>query len=397
MIKLFLLFFTVCCLLSCGGSTSVYERWGAIYNGRGPGGDYKLGIAFSNNLDGGWEANNYSPILNAPDGYDQLVKPSVGIVNGVYYLYVQAMKFNGPNASDKADIFLYTSNDGKNWVMKSNNPVLLGSSRPAFLFEPEDNGNEFKIWYRAYGSSSISYASSNDGVKWIQYGTVMSNGPRGSFDSNNASPGAVIKIGKIYHLFYEAVDDNFFFNAGEVSFIDPKGIYFKNSQNPILRRESNAESVLTSNASAGDYFLNVHDAKVFKINQPLIIFDNAARWELIRPIEVMNDKTVKLASPLIQNYNLISSATIRSWAFSKIYISDVKYKNGLWYVYTTAFDPYMGIASGPLELTGFASGPNLDSLQWDYTRSPLFPINSSLDTSWNGFSRENPTIFKISP
>jgi hypothetical protein len=384
-------------LTSCGGSTSNSERWMAIYNGRGHGLNYQLGVAYANNLDGKWESNNSKPILAAPYGYDQLVKPSVGKVGQVFYLYVQAMNFYGLNATNRPDIFLYTSDDGINWILKSKNPVLQGGSRPAFLFDPSDSGNEFKLWYRAHGATDISYASSSDGVDWVLHGTVLTNGPPGAFDSKNASPGVVVKVDKIFHLFYEAADDELFFNAGEASFSDPRGVYNKNQKNPVLRRESNAESSLTSNAIAGEYLINVENANAFKIDQPLIIFDEAARWELIRVVEIINNKKIRLASPLLQNYNIASTATIRSWAFSKIYISDIKFKNGIWYVYATAFDPYKGIASGPLELTGFASGPDLNSLKWDYSRSPLFPINSNLDSSWNGHARENPTIFKIYP
>jgi hypothetical protein len=373
----------------------ITSKYSAIYNGRGPGVDYKLGIAFSDSLVGPWQVDVQRPLIDPPDGYDQLVKPSIISVGKLFYMYAQAMNFYNLNGRSEPDIFLYVSKDGVNWVLNSNEPVLRSASRPTILYDPSDKGSEFKLWYRAHGASNISYAFSNDGIQFQALGVVLDNGPIGSFDALNASPGAILKKDGIYHLYYEAADDNLFFSGGEASFFDPKGPYFKNPLNPILKRESSASASLLTTVDKGSRIIKVADSTVFKVNQPLIIFDSTARWELVRPEKIVDGMTIIIGSPLLQKYELASQATIRSWAFAKVYISHVEFYNGRWYAFSTAFDPYKGIASGPLEMTGLATGLELNSLQWDYSYSPLFPITSSMDNTWSGYSRENPTIFKV--
>jgi len=367
------------------------ESWLGFYNGRKSAeGAYGIGVAGAPAVIGPWKVRS-SPLITAPTGYVHVSKPAVVKVGEKFRMYAQANRV-GADGAMLSDLFSYFSDDGLVWSLSAAHPVLEGASRPEVLYEPFDKGKEFKLWYRAQGANDTSYAYSSDGVHWVRFGTVLKNGPPGSFDSRNLSPGAIIKHQGLYYLFYEAADDGIFFNGGVATFTNPEGVYTKNPLNPILRRESEASASLTRSANAGDKELFIVDSSVFKLGQPLVLFDTRARWELVRVAGVVGPRNLRLQAPLAQSYDVQKGATVRSWAFAKVYVSDVFFEGGLWNIVATAFDPYEGITDGPLEMTGFATGVTLEGLKWDYERSPLLPATSSLDTSWDAESRENLSI-----
>jgi len=70
------------------------------------------------------------------------------------------------------------------------------------------DGGMYKMWYSAtegvYPHGTILYATSNDGISWTKYGTVLDYGPPG--ETQNVHTPAVIKDGSLFRMWYSAYD-----------------------------------------------------------------------------------------------------------------------------------------------------------------------------------------------
>lgn len=105
------------------------------------------------------------------------------------------------------------------WSDFANNPVLskrsiyyenYGISQPAILKE----GNLYRMWYLGDAGSAnhyVLYAESSDGISWTRpyTGPVLSPGPHGSWDSLSVHPGAIIKDGNQYKMYYTGWSDTY--------------------------------------------------------------------------------------------------------------------------------------------------------------------------------------------
>ena len=102
------------------------------------------------------------------------------------------------------------SSQGTLWVKYSGNPLDLGTvsmSVPCVLYD----GSMFKMWYQAEGSDGlprIYYATSLDGLDWIQYGIVLDTGGASSWDSRAASSPSVLYDGSSFKMWYVGVGES---------------------------------------------------------------------------------------------------------------------------------------------------------------------------------------------
>jgi predicted GH43/DUF377 family glycosyl hydrolase len=123
-----------------------------------------------------------------------------------------------PTDNGTGDLFIYIDwfNYDK-WFDHPTNPIITkhnNSEDQYGIWEPTviyDDG-KFKMWYfglaaNAYGS--IFYAHSDDGINWTKYSNqpVISEGNSGDWDGRRVQPGAVIKIGAEYFLYYSGFND----------------------------------------------------------------------------------------------------------------------------------------------------------------------------------------------
>jgi hypothetical protein len=69
-------------------------------------------------------------------------------------------------------------------------------------------------------SCQVGMATSPDGSVWTRYSEnpVYGTGPVGSFDYGSAQPGTVIRRGGLYHMWYSAVDTNKFYGSGSIGY-----------------------------------------------------------------------------------------------------------------------------------------------------------------------------------
>lgn len=104
------------------------------------------------------------------------------------------------------------------WADYAYNPILTGLDNgstygPYFGRVMYDEG-KFKMWFaNSFGSDryDIGYAESLDGLRWVVINnSVIKPGVYGSWDSYGVHPGAVIKDGNIYKMYYagQSTDNN---------------------------------------------------------------------------------------------------------------------------------------------------------------------------------------------
>ncbi|MFV9507649.1 MAG: LamG-like jellyroll fold domain-containing protein [Oscillochloridaceae bacterium umkhey_bin13] len=156
-------------------------------------------------------------------------------VGGTWRMYYSGFS----DASTIAGIGLAESQDGRNWTRingpLSNGAVLTHSGNPnqfdttyivapsvlvdqATTAAPCENGRTsgtcYRMWYEGVRTSPaytfrIGLALSPDGLNWTRVasqadGSVVSQGPFGTFDDNNLGVPFVSKDGAIYRMWYEA-------------------------------------------------------------------------------------------------------------------------------------------------------------------------------------------------
>ena len=101
------------------------------------------------------------------------------------------------------------SRAGITWRRSPHNPVLeadlpweLGQVISPVVLKDE---NGFHMWYGAGAipSNIIGYATSRDGIHWIKHSEpVLTPGPLGSWDVDLLGPGAVLKVGNLFYMWY---------------------------------------------------------------------------------------------------------------------------------------------------------------------------------------------------
>jgi predicted GH43/DUF377 family glycosyl hydrolase len=152
---------------------------------------------------------------------DNVDDPTVVKVGSTYDMWYTGYAEDGSAPA----IFLATSTDGVNWTRANGgNPVLQGTAG-AFdangvfgadvVYDPTDLLAPYKMWFsgRAGAFGGIGYATSLDGVTWIEYGgstplAVVDHGLAGSADSFSAEDPSVLKDGSTWKMWYTGDDSS---------------------------------------------------------------------------------------------------------------------------------------------------------------------------------------------
>ena len=187
-----------------------YEMW---YSGSdGPANGWRpMYIGFATSPDGiNWtplDAAVLKPTVGAWD--ESSVEPPIVIrENGQYKMWYSGWSPSNPVAA----IGYATSDDGKNWI-KHPDPVMTRSGADwdaggvgACSVVPYSGG--YKMWYSGwtagYTYGDIGYATSTDGITWVQYSNnpVITHSPGGGWDDGSVESPYVQIINNTYHLWY---------------------------------------------------------------------------------------------------------------------------------------------------------------------------------------------------
>ena len=214
-----------------------------------------------------WIDYQYNPILSSSGSYYDyygVSQPVVIFDQGVYKMWYYA-----DAGSAQMTVGLATSPDGINWNVYNSNPVLLPGlygSWDAHTVTPGammKDGNIYRMYYNGwsnqYGIWHIGLATSTDGINWVKHPQPILSGTSGWEYQIGAS--SVIKKDSIYYLYYYGRNlPNYKIGVA----FSTDGINFTRYQgNPILTNQENWElngvlyaSVIEHNTELQMVFMN---------------------------------------------------------------------------------------------------------------------------------------------
>jgi predicted GH43/DUF377 family glycosyl hydrolase len=152
---------------------------------------------------------------------DNVDDPSVIKVGSTYDMYYTGYAEDGSAPA----IYLATSADGTTWTRANGGKPVLQGTAGSFdgdgvygvdvVYDPTDPLAPYKMWYsgREGVFGGIGYASSLDGLSWLQFGggtplPVLDHGLAGSADSFSAADPSVLKDGSTWKMWYTGDDSN---------------------------------------------------------------------------------------------------------------------------------------------------------------------------------------------
>ncbi len=189
-----------------------------------------------------WIDYQYNPVVSpsiVPTYSIAVCHPCVLYDDGIYKMWFAAFYDNAI-----ANIWYAISNDGKNWQLGSNNPVLT----PGYSWDSHHvssprvikDGNNYRMYYLGfadeYGPWNIGLATSPDGINWTKQGDPVVHSDYNEF---RIQTGDIIKVNDVYYLYY-AVHNLPYYQISVATSSD--GVNFtKSANNPILIVNENWE------------------------------------------------------------------------------------------------------------------------------------------------------------
>jgi len=165
---------------------------------------FSVGLALSSD---GLHWNKYSknPVLTAgPANYDSLYVRYPGVVyeDGTYKMWYTGHARLDPS-NTLSTINYATSIDGIHWIKYPGNPIIPANN-PSFVgivtARTSAVGRLDSVYLMAtdFANGGISYAISNDGIRWNASGFLLSDSPSGSaWDAQTFSPSIIINGSRI--------------------------------------------------------------------------------------------------------------------------------------------------------------------------------------------------------
>jgi predicted GH43/DUF377 family glycosyl hydrolase len=178
-------------------------------------------------------------------------------------------------------------NPTSNWIDYLSNPILQtifnnssnsGVYQPFVLFD----GAIYHMWFEdvfANGATEIYYASSVNGLQWTRNNAspVFTRGALGSWDSHSVQPGAVIKDGNYFKMYYFGnSSESLAYKIGFATSID--GITWEKYPNPILGAISNENNVASSSVVKIDSNYYMYYSKFSPYRIFLAISNDGVNW-----------------------------------------------------------------------------------------------------------------------
>ncbi|MHB9011513.1 MAG: glycoside hydrolase family protein [Ignavibacteriaceae bacterium] len=240
--------------------------------------DTSADISFQNIAIGTWHL-----LVNAEDGNGVVVYSGQSDVQVVEGTTTSVSLSLVPTATGTGNIYIYVT-----WGVPqamftdySNNPVFIiyqNPSNPLEVSESKiihDNGI-YKMWYLCTynsGRGNIWYAESTDGIHWTNKTNlpVLDKSTYGSWDDYTVAPGAVIKEGNIYKMYYNGLRVPFGQSSAGLA-ISYDGINWQKYPNPVLTSDSNEYHIGTQSVlKVGNVYYMYYDSS------PIYNYD---RWAI---------------------------------------------------------------------------------------------------------------------
>jgi predicted GH43/DUF377 family glycosyl hydrolase len=191
-----------------------------------------------------WIDYQYNPIASPPMVPVTplgLIRPKVYLEDGIYKMW-----FTSVYNSARMDIWYAVSNDGINWQLGSNSPVLTHGginswdSYTVVTGPVLKDSTGYKMYYLGFqdenGYWHIGLATSPDGINWTKYpDPVLYAG----WDEIRLLPDDIIVIDNVYYLYY-SIKQYPYYDIRLATSTD--GINFiKSNNNPLLVADANWE------------------------------------------------------------------------------------------------------------------------------------------------------------
>jgi hypothetical protein len=271
------------------------------------------------------------------------------------------------------------------------------------LNEPADTGREWKMWYIG-NNSEIGYAYSSDGLAWTKFSgnPVVIEGSVGAWDHFGVGIGGVVKSGGTYYLFISGRKGSSppQWQGGVVTCTDPEGTYTKFAGNPTqLARfnDANTTVALSADVAAGATTVSVTTTAGFNVGEATMLVDgnSAVESEEHYIVSIDSGTQVTIDSPTVNNFAHVGGV-LRSFAYNSTVPRSVLSLGGAYVMFGTPFQPLDGltVAGSSLREGAFrwTAGSLTGTWVYDYAVNglffPLYPVN----TGWDKFSAENPSV-----
>ena len=286
-----------------------------------------------------------------------------------------------PTGSGTGSIYIYVTWGvpiNHSWIDYQNNPILTSSgnyydyygiAQPVVLY---DEGI-YKMWclgldYTGGGRSHIVYAESNDGLIWTAYSgnPVLSPGNYGHWDSGNVQPGAVIKDGGIYKMFYTGWSDQYSnWNIGLATSIN--GINWTKHPQPILY-----------GTSGWEYQIIV--SSVIKINNQYYLYYTGRN---------SSNYAIGLAT---SSYGI----NFTKYSGNPVLVSDAPWElNGILDASVVNINETLKMAYMNSNGTGFGFATSSDGMNWTKANNNPFFKNENTSNGWAAGKIAYPYMVKV--
>ncbi|MBM3216170.1 DUF5011 domain-containing protein [Candidatus Poribacteria bacterium] len=132
-----------------------------------------------------------------------------------------------------------TSADGIRWTRYGGNPVIPTGAFPGtdeiYVGHVAKTGASLTMWYTTWGHGDwhIRYATSNDGISWLDGGRIVSRGPDSSWDGGYVGSPSVLQTDGGWELWYTGGDRTGVSAVGHAFSAD--GVTWVKDTTPVMR------------------------------------------------------------------------------------------------------------------------------------------------------------------
>jgi hypothetical protein len=331
---------------------------------------------------------------------EQTHDPCLVVVNGIIWAF-----YSGYDGSHWKIGLARSFDGGLTFTKYASSPILsaaggwesTGSADigfPTVLYDVSetDASRRWKLWYYGglAGSGGIGYAYSADGLSWTKYASNPILAPSTGWQSLYVDPGAIVKLGLTYYLFYDGTDSGGTQSSGLLTFTDPQGTYSGNANNPLLVGDGITTAISVS-VIAGDTSIAVTSSAVFPIGAAVQVYDGTNKY--LSYVTSLPDSTHVVLFDAAPVAISSTGGNVRSVAYNSVNIRSALYDGG-WTFGLVGFQPLFDTSHlHEFSILGYADD-DLARIYIDYSAG-LILRPTLVETQADNVSMENPSIVSL--